>query len=211
MNERILSMLNGVSGYGKSYFAKNKLIPVLAKIAPVIIFDKNSEYAGKNKKDVPKNAGWKSYSSIFSFLKKNADSQSFGGVHVIECTHTHDYTHGINFFYALKLPVTLIIDEGHFIFDEPELKNLAAVIKNIARFGRHSGLGLVMISQRSMDIPPDVRSQFDSVISFHQTEPADVQHLKKRGFKDAEKILEFDRRKYQIFGDMNESLKKMLK
>lgn len=206
--ERILTQLAGISGMGKSYLAKKKLIPAIAEFQPVIVFDKMGEYAGANAKDSDKS--WKKFPSIFSFLSQIEKDGSISGVNVIECKSLTDYDHGIRFVAAAELPVCLILDEAHFIFDEPTLKNLSQTIKNIARFGRHKNMSLVLISQRIMDVPPDVRSQFEGLISFKQAEKGDIDSLKSKGWEGVEKILDFKRQEFQIFGVIPQQIKNKL-
>lgn len=206
--ERILTQVAGISGMGKSYLVKKKLIPAIWEHQPIVIFDKMGEYAGKNAKDSDKK--WKSYGSIFSFLAEIEKNGALSGVNVIECTTLTDYDHGIRFIASAELPVCIVLDEAHFIFDEPTLKNLSQTIKNIARFGRHKNMSLVLISQRIMDVPPDVRSQFEGLISFKQAEKGDIDSLKSKGWQGVEKILDFDRREFEIFGVIPQQIKNRL-
>lgn len=206
MNERLLTQVAGISGMGKSYWVKNELIQKIKEYQPVIIFDKMNEYAGAGAKDVPEK--WNNYQSIHDFLSKLTSGGTLKGVHVIQCRSINDYDCGIRFFDSLGMPVALVLDEAHFIFDEKKLSHLADTIKNLARFGRHKGISLVLISQRIKDIPTDVRSQFTGLISFRQNEPADVDTLKKKGWKDVEKILALKEREYLIFGELPKGFKK---
>jgi len=45
------------------------------------------------------------------------------------------------------------------------------------RYGRHRGLSLIAASRRAAEIPRLLTSQSDSIVSFNQTEPRDIQYL----------------------------------
>lgn len=207
--ERGLFQIAGISGMGKSYLTKNEVIPGIAKNQPVIIFDKMGEYAGPGAKDVPEK--WNDFNSGRDFLEATKESEVIENVNVVKCEDLNDYKILISFFYALGAPVCLILDEAHFIFDEPDLKSLSNTIKNIARFGRHKGISLVLISQRIKDVPPTVRSQFEGLISFKQLEKSDIDSLKSKGWENSENLLDLDPRKYIVFGSIPKYLQEKLK
>src|SRR6056297_2505122 len=84
----------GSSGYGKSYFTKNVLIPLLAKYKPVIIFDRKGEYGGPGRNDVP--AKWKAFKGFKGFITALLDKNKLNGrltcePYVIVCSQDQDY------------------------------------------------------------------------------------------------------------------------
>jgi len=205
----------GKSGNGKSYYTKNTLIPELVRFKPVIIFDRKGEYAGSRAKDIPAGLKWNAYESIFDFLAKNS-SEIKKEVHVIKCRRNSDYYYGLKFFFTLSdaqlkggLPVSIILEEAHTLLKAPDFKEQKRWLIELARHGRHEYLDLILISQRTLDIPTDVRSQISAWISFHQALENDIQALVSLGHPEAEKILDLEARKHISFGEIPNNLKKI--
>lgn len=208
----MLTGVIGITGMGKSYWVKNSLIGALAEHQPVLIFDKDGEYGGEKAKDVPKSQGWKNYSNIHDFMTRCVHQKgTISGVNVIECDSWQDYDYGLKFINACQLPVCLILEEAHFIFDEKKLADVQAILKQIARFGRKKNMSLVLISQRLMDIPKDIRTQFRGVVSFHQNDSADVDSLTRFDSAAPKKIVDFKPREHEIFGDVPIKIREKLK
>jgi len=207
--DRILELIAGITGTGKSYFVKNKFLPQMDNgKKPVIIFDRMGEYAGKTAKDVPKK--WANYNGYEDFLDSILENDGYlkNEIHVIQCEKDSDYTTVINIFHKLKKPVSLVIDEAHDLFSAPEFKPVARKIINVCRYGRKFKMDLVLITQRTLDVPPDVRSQFQgNVISFKQSLQNDVEALEKMGCEGANKVLDLDKRNYHVFGELPKRIK----
>jgi hypothetical protein len=204
----------GNSGYGKSWFTKNELIPVLAKYKPVIIFDRKGEYGGPARKDVPKK--WKAFNGFKSFVQALIAKEKLNGIlepepYVIVCSNDSDYIKGVKFFHEFKLPVTLIFEEAHDILKHPDFKETKRRVIQIARHGRHENLDIALISQRAMDIPPDVRSQFNGFITFRQMLKSDIDILKQGGAPDPDKIFALIKAEFICFGEIPEHIKKIKK
>lgn len=199
--EGFRTLVAGISGMGKSYFVKKVLIPILVKFKPVIIFDRKEEYAGRFAKDHDKS--WNGYSGIVDFFRTIQQQKRITKqVHVINCQEDSDYISGLQFFLHLKAPVTLVLDEAHDLFLDKNFYDAKASLVKMVRYGRSYGVDIVLISQRTKDIPPDIRSQFLGAISFKQTHQDDVKALSERGWNEAEKILDLKPRSYQLFGEL---------
>lgn len=213
MNEdfHVLTGVIGITGMGKSWWVKNRLIGAIAEHQPIIILDKQGEYGGENAKDIPRNSGWKYSNSVHSFLVTLRNNSGIvSGVNVIDCNSWKDYDYAIKFIRACDLPVCIILEESHFIFDEKKLMDVQEILKQIARFGRKKNMSMVLISQRLMDIPKDIRTQFLGVVSFRQNDSADVDSLRRFDSKAPEKIIAFGRREYEIFGEVNSKIEKKI-
>lgn len=77
--------------------------------------------------------------------------------------------------------VTLFVDEALWFTSSRDLcERLVKVARANAHFGHGIGVPLWMTCQRPLDLPPDVRSQLEQVISFAQREPRDIQFLSER-------------------------------
>lgn len=218
MIEPVKLHVTGKSKYGKSYFNKNVLLPELAKHKPVIVFDRKGEYAGPRAKDVPEK--WPQFDSVFKFFEflESKKGKIKPGVYVITCRSDSDWLYGFSFFNALAdsqlpggIPVTLVIEEAHQLLQANDFSKAKEILIQLARHGRHENLGLVLISQRTLDVITDIRSQLDGYISFYQALQADVDALKKNGHLEAEKILDLKKREYVSFGEIPEHLKAIKK
>ncbi len=76
--------------------------------------------------------------------------------------------------------VLLVCDETGRICTVPgALEPLVEAAQVGAHFGGGTGVGLYLTAQRPINVPPDVRSQAERVISFRQREPADLEWLAK--------------------------------
>lgn len=70
---------------------------------------------------------------------------------------------------------TLVIEEAALVF--PRGADLDKWAKRLVFMGRHARVNLVLVAQRAVKIPLDVRSQATRIITFRQTEPDDVSAL----------------------------------
>jgi hypothetical protein len=202
----------GSSGFGKSYFIKNRLIPLLAKFKPVIIFDRKGEYGGPLAKDVPQK--WKAFRGFKGFLKALQDPKLLNyklkaEPYVIVCSSDSDYIQGIKFFHEMGNPVSLILEEVYDLLKHPDFKETKNRIIQLARHGRHEKIDIALISQRGMDLHPDVRSQLNSFITFRQMLKSDVDMLKEAGAPDPDLIFDLDKRNYLIFGEVPTHIKEL--
>lgn len=83
---------------------------------------------------------------------------------------------------------TLLVEECALIFRRGE--ELHDWAKPLIFMGRIQRVSLVLIAQRAAKIPLDIRSQASRIVTFRQTEPADVDALIDRMGSDAEGIPE---------------------
>src|SRR5574341_1233245 len=82
---------------------------------------------------------------------------------------------------------TFIIEECALIFRRGE--ELHDWAKPLIFMGGHSNVDLVLIAQRAASIPIAIRSQATRIVSFKQSEPADVNALVDRIGKSVEVII----------------------
>lgn len=219
IKESVRLHVTGKTEYGKSFFVKNTLLPLLAKFKPVIVFDRKGEYGGPRAKDLPKAAKkWQNFGSIYGFfgwLEKNKGRLE-KNVYVITCRSDQDYLRGFSFFNTLAdshlkngIPVTLVVEEAHDLLQSKDFRKTKDILVQLARHGRHEYLGLVLISQRTKDIPTDIRSQLTGYLSFHQALSYDIEALVSDGYPEAEKLLDLKPREYLSFGEIPKHLNKI--
>lgn len=97
--------------------------------------------------------------------------------------------------------VDLFVDEGFWFCSSVELRGLLVhVARANSHFGDGIGVPLWITAQRPMDLPPDIRSQADCVISFRQEEPRDLAFLSERCSPEfAESVAELGTHKWAIY------------
>lgn len=215
MTERLSAIVNGKTETGKSYLVKNEIIPNLAKQAPVIVFDRKAEYAGVYAKDVPET--WQKHNGIFAFFNTlEGENQGLSGVNVIKCTKDDDYIYGLTFVRELadryhKSPA-VVLDEAHDIFLVREFYSAKKATVQLSRYGSHANIDLVFISQRTLDLPKDFRTQFDTVISFYQGDRGSIsaiQEITSCDIDKAEKITKLNDREFITFGKVPYKVKSL--
>jgi len=199
--------ITGITGNGKSYWTKKKLIPLLVKFKPVIIFDYKGEYAGP--RAIDHNPSWNSYKDFDDFLFKSVKRKKITKqVHVIYSRNNEDYIKGLQFLEWKRAQVSIILDEAQFIFKDNNLSDARTPLVKLVRAGRSDGTDVIMISQRVMDMPPDIRSQFTKRITFFQQHSADIYVMyNDNGFLNAEQARELDKTEYMILGSFPDHLK----
>jgi hypothetical protein len=70
----------------------------------------------------------------------------------------------------------LVLEELSMIFDKGQ-RRLDEWASRLVFRGRHARCSMVVIAQRFMSVPIDIRSQANRIVSFNQHEPEDVKYL----------------------------------
>lgn len=202
--------VTGITRHGKSYWVKKVFIPLLVKFKPVIVFDYKGEYSGPRAIDHDKK--WKGYSNIEAFVASLQKTQVLTKeVHVIHARENTDFISGLSLLSYLRLQVSIVLDEAQFIFMDPKLSAAREKLIKLVRAGAGDGADVIMISQRTMDMPLDIRSQFTRRITFRQESSADIDVMyKDNGFVEAEKARSLGKREYLVLGHFPEHLGKQL-
>lgn len=209
---RLCQAVVGKSQTGKSYLVKNEIIPLLKKEKPVVIFDWEGEYSGRTKpQDLPER--WVTYNGVLDFFEEHIEEPVLKGVNVIESEEPIDYSLGLSFLNQIKHNldegIYVIVDEGQFIFMDRHFREAELNLTKLVRAGGKHGIDFILISQRSKDIPPKIRSQFNSCISFCQTSDYDLQAINDFGFDNTDKVANLKDREFIIFGELPRSLNKL--
>lgn len=202
--EGFSTQISGITRYGKSYWTKKKLIPLLVKFKPVVIFDYKGEYDAANG-EIAEDAdpSWNTYDNILEFFDHLSEAKKLSKqVHVIRCRDDYDYNNGLAFMEHLRAEVTIILDEAQFIFDDNSLSTAAKKLKKLVRAGAGDGTDVIFIAQRVMDIQPNIRSQFTRRITFRQNHQSDIDvMITDNGLEEAEQARELNKREFLILGD----------
>lgn len=79
---------------------------------------------------------------------------------------------------------TFVMEECKMLFDRGE--DIASWARPLIYMGREPQLNLVLVAQRIIAIPPDIRSQATRIVTFLQTETTDCKALSQRFAGDFE-------------------------
>lgn len=189
---RKITIVAGKTGYGKSYFVKNTIIPELDR---VIIFDLLSEY---NKENDFNNLGFIYFYDINSFQSYIAEHYSDDTLQIIITLEDSE-----SYEFALQLSimldnVTIVIEE---IANFTSAHSNSPELEKLIRFGRHKSISLVGITQRFSDVSLLLRDNLDNLIVFNLTAPNDINYLSHISYigDRAEDITKLTRKEYLIF------------
>ena len=78
---------------------------------------------------------------------------------------------------------TLLAEECQFV--APVTLSKLDPFLDLIRYGRHSSISIVGVSQSASEVAKDLRRQARHIITFRQVDPDDLAALKKRGFDPA--------------------------
>lgn len=207
--DRIFSLITGKPGCGKSYFIKKYIIPRLAQKKPVIIFDRMFEY-DESDKDVSYKC--ERFNSFEDFIKSVSRIEK--KIYVIQSNKLECLVNGVNFFHqfikSTETPVSLIFEEGHFLFKIKEVKEKTInALYEISTTGRHWETDCLIVSQRPMFIDPSVRFAFTFVVAFNVTLSGDVKSLQEIDEKSGEVVIDLPPKEFYCFGQKPELFKEL--
>lgn len=150
----------GMQGFGKSVWTK----AYAASKPRLLLYDPKAEYPNVNYMANPQD--W-----IPSVVKREAKTFRYGTYFAeeVELFGNAAYAAG---------QCTFIMEECKMLFDRGE--DVAPWARPLIYMGREPQLNLVLVAQRAIAIPPDIRSQASRIVTFLQTEKADCRALADR-------------------------------
>lgn len=152
----------GRRGSGKTTLAKAVLIPSFPRF---IIFDQLDEYADMENVSIATNkTDLIELIEIGENIRIPSDTIPFETVTEIVNKIAYNYY--------------LVVDEFHMLF-QFHMRFLSdyPAFRNIVLTGRHSGVGLLLITQRPTHIPMDVLSQATKLYVFNVYHKNDIKHI----------------------------------
>lgn len=168
----------------------NYLIPVLAKSKPVLVLDVTGEYEGKIYQD---------FDEFFRYVKTTGGIEK--GVHVLRWKKQETAIRLIHFVRKMEVPVSLVLEEAHILFNDSELhKAVKTPLRELCFLGRHFAIDTILCSQRPASLPPNVRSQAQFFVSFKQKERADIDYLRQKS-ETAVKVAELKQKQFFSIGE----------
>lgn len=121
-----------------------------------------------------------SFPSLARLFLVTAQASSARWTVVLRSSEEADYSQALKCAPYYRY-VTLLVDEGLWMVSSDTCKpHLIKCARANAHFGGGIGVPLWITAQRPMDLPPDIRSQADCIISFRQVEPRDLSFLSER-------------------------------
>lgn len=183
--KRDIIIVGGMTGWGKSLWAKT----YTAFADRLLVFDPFKSYP-----NVAFDNADEGFNDLldslddFNFLLEDHDKKAFR-VGTSDPAEAHrlgaaSYVLGNNI---------LVLEELSMIFDKGQ-RRLDEWASRLVFRGRHNRCSMLVIAQRFMSVPIDIRSQANRIISFNQHEPEDVKYLVETfGKDDAYDIPSLDR------------------
>lgn len=149
---RSITCVFGQTGTGKSQYTKHEI----KKHKRVVIIDPQNEYAGIQQFD--------NLDDLFNHIEKNK---------IFRCAYSDLRDFDLVCEAVTYVPDTLlVVEESQRII--PPLTRLPEAFENIIYRGRHSGTSVHLVAQRPTTVDIAVRSQFNRLITFRQSEKRDI-------------------------------------
>ena len=160
-NEIIIVL--GKKGHGKSSLIKKRI----KDLPRYVVFDPKMEYS--------KGTIFEDFGSFLMFMERNYK----GRYHAV-CRFGNDeeYIRAVDLINETG-NTTAIIEELYFFLN---VRSKPDSFDRLFRYGRHERINIIAINQRASEIPRHFTSQADKIISFKQTEPADLKYLRDTSY-----------------------------
>ena len=171
----------GKAGSGKSYLANT----LSKKFERVFLIDSDKDFDGYvcfNFKQVKK------FFDVFGYTNEKPFR--------IVCRFEDENEIDKIFEFSWSLENCIIVADEFEYFIQHETKNFHRVMFQ----GRHRQVSMIVIGQRFVQFPAELRSTFTTVISFQQSEPLDLQRALNYGF-NIEELQKVEQYKYLFVGE----------
>jgi hypothetical protein len=184
---REIIVVVGKTGMGKTFWTRR----YLARRRRVLIYDPMLEYEGELFTDMEQLIehirGRRFYQARVEFAK-DVPALSMIAMAAGECQHR-----GRPMPHRGCTDVTLVIDEAARAVPSGGFK-IDPAIEDVVFRGRHRHVTLVITTQRASTLSIAARSQWTRIISFWQTEPADVKFIESQAGRtlDLERLDELE-------------------
>lgn len=166
--KRDIIMVGGMTGWGKSLWAKT----YSAHADRLLVFDPFASYPNVAFDDAEGGlTDLQNSLDGFNFMLEDQDKKVFR-VGTIDPNKVPSLG-GLSYVLGNNL---LILEELSMIFDKGE-RQLDDWAGRLVFRGRHSRSSILVIAQRFMSVPKDIRSQSNRIITFNQHEPDDIKFL----------------------------------
>ena len=184
-----LELVVGVRGTGKSYYTAMRRVPCERRI---VIFDPHGEYSDPDEYDVAERITLYELAGDPALLAEPAFKYS-----VVPDWHRGDigerwdllaeeFGAFVDMLEAMTQPCVAVVEEVGMLAEAGATKAL----KYMATQSRHwgGGVAVVLVAQRAMQIPKTAREQASHIVSAQQTDPEDIEAIRKRIGSAADRI-----------------------
>lgn len=170
---RIITLVVGKTGYGKSYYVKQHLVSCFPRH---VIFDIMSEYVQGI--DFNPN-GYQVFTDSEEFYEYMYEHTEDRTLKVIcQFDSQADYEFAFRVAYASENTAVIIEEVANFVSPHKMVPELEALV----RFGRHKSTSIVATTQRINDLHPLLLNNADELIAFNLTDRNDLARLQSLSF-----------------------------
>ena len=170
---RQIIIVYGKTGTGKTSLAQK----IIAEKKRVIIIDPKDEYED--------GLIFSNLLDLFQFMI-SYNPKEFKFI----CRFESDLEHEYLFSLCQVIEDVLLVVEEAEIYISPFAKS--STFLDLCRYGRHHNISILGIARRSSELSINFRSLVTRLISFKQTEPRDLKIMEELGFKDIDKLPEYE-------------------
>lgn len=162
----MISVVLGRRGYGKTTYIKKELLPRAG--GRVLLFDTLGEYG-----DVVS-----SFTTLETFIAAVYQKQQ-----TLFRLAFVPISEDLNFAFSYFCRIAWALGDLTMVIDEVDIVTSPVSVpeefSKIIRYGRHRSISVIAASRRAAEVPRILTSQADEIVSFNQSEPNDVDYLKK--------------------------------
>lgn len=178
----------GKTGYGKSYLVKSSIVHA----DRCVVFDLQGEY------DFPDFIIISDFNSFKEHMKVHHDDDFLKII--CRFDNLDDYETAFEICYIVGQMIVVIEEVSNF----SSASGTTPVLEKLIRFGRHTGLSVVGISQRFADMSLLFRNNLDLLICFNLSAPNDIKYLAELPYvgEQAEKVSTLGPHEYLTFVNM---------
>lgn len=166
--QRIITLVVGKTGYGKSFYVKSELVTIFPRH---VIFDLMSEYV-EGIDFNPK--GYEIFTDIEDFYEFMYQHTEDKRLRVIcQFDDQCDYEYAFKVTYASENTAVIIEEIANFITPH----KIVVELESLIRFGRHKSTSIVATTQRINDLHPLFLNNADILVAFNLSDRNDIKRL----------------------------------
>lgn len=167
--KRTIKLIFGKTGQGKSYLAQQ----LIKEEKRVVIIDPLFEYEN--------GFIFYNFSDLIDYYSEH-EPETFKFICRFKTDLEIDYLFR---FCEVAKNLTLVLEEAE-IYISPQARS--SNFLRLVRYGRHQAISIIGIARRTAELSSDLKAQVNTIYSFCQTLPRDIQIMEDLGFNDVENL-----------------------